>query len=101
MLDALQPVVMRYLVWSCSTADVEQRFSIGDRVGVDRTPASQITEGFTLRAVFDKVSADERPEVVRRAQELSAEGCPQDKEPSPALQAGQGGKEVVDNKGKH
>ena len=28
MLDSLQPVVMRYLVWSCSTAGVEQRFNV-------------------------------------------------------------------------
>ena len=76
MLDALQLVAMRYLVWSCSAAGVEQRFSVGDRVGVDRTPASHITESFTLPAVFDKVTADERKEVVRRAQELFAEGCP-------------------------
>ena len=76
MLDALQPVAMRYLVWSFSTAGVEQRFSVGDRLGVYRNPASQITESFTLRAVFDKVSADERKEVVRRDQELFAEGCP-------------------------
>ena len=70
MLYSLQPVLMRYIVWSCSTAGVEQRFSIGDRLGLDRTPASQITESLTLKAVFDKVSADERKEVVRRAQEL-------------------------------
>ena len=76
MLDALQLVVMRYLVRSCSTAGVEQYFSFGDRLGVDHTPASPITESFTLRAVFDRVSADERKEVVRRAQELFAEGCP-------------------------
>ena len=67
MLDSLRPVVMRYLVWSCSTAGVEQRFSVGDKLGVDRTPASQIAESLTLRVVFDKVSADERKEVVRRA----------------------------------
>ena len=64
MLDALQPVVMRYLVWSCSTAGVEQSFSVGDRLGVERTPASQITESLTLRAAFDKLSANERKEVV-------------------------------------
>jgi hypothetical protein len=72
MWDSLQHVVMRYLVWYCSTAGVEQRFSVGDRLGVDRTPASQIIESLTLRAVFDKVSADETKEVVRRAQELFA-----------------------------
>ena len=72
MLDALQLVVMRYLVWSCSTAGVEQRFSVGDRLGVDRTPASQNIEILTLRAVLDKVSAEERKEVVKRAQELFA-----------------------------
>ena len=76
MLDALQPVVMRYLVWSCSTAGVEQSFSVGDRLGAERTPASQITESLTLRAAFDKLSANERKEVVSRAQELFAEGCP-------------------------
>ena len=76
MLDALQPVVMRYLVWSCSTAGVEQSFSVGDRLGVERAPASQITESLTLRAAFDKLSANERKEVVSRAQELFAEGCP-------------------------
>ena len=76
MLDALQPVVMRYLVWSCSTAGVEQSFSVGDRLGVERTPASQITESLTLRAAFDKLSANERKEVVSRAQELFVEGCP-------------------------
>ena len=37
MLDSLKPVVMRYLVWSCSTAGVEQRFSVGDRLGVHPT----------------------------------------------------------------
>ena len=92
MLDALQPVAMRYLVWSCSTAGVEQRFSVGDRVGVDRTPASQITESFTLRAVFDKVSADERKEVVRRAQELFAEGCPRTRKLSRNSRRGKGAK---------
>ena len=72
MMDSLQPVVMRYLVCSCKAAGVEQCFSVGDRLCVDRTPASHITESLTLRAVFDKVSADERKEVVRRAQELFA-----------------------------
>ena len=76
MLDALQLVAMRYLVWSCSTAGVEQRFSVGDRLGVDGTPSSQITESLTLRAAFDKLSANERKEVVSRAQELFAEICP-------------------------
>ena len=97
MLDSLQPVVMRYLVWSCSTAGVEQRFSVGDRLGVDRTPASHITESLTLRAVLDKVSAEERKEVFRRTQALCRR-LPKDKEPS---QAGQGDQEVVDNTGKH
>ena len=72
MLDSLQLVAMRCQVWSCSTAGVEQRFSTGDSLGVDRTPESPITESLTLRAVFDKVSADERKEFVRRAQELFA-----------------------------
>ena len=72
MLDALQLVVMRYPVWSCSAAGVEQRFSIGDRLGVGRTQTYYITESLTLRAVFDEVSADKRKEVVRRAQELFA-----------------------------
>jgi hypothetical protein len=63
---------MRYLVWSCSTAGVEQLFIVGDRLGVDRTPASYVTESLTLRAGFDQVSAGERKEVVRRAQELFA-----------------------------
>ena len=72
MLDSLQIVAMRYIVWSCSTAGVEQRFSVGDNLGVERTQASSITESLALRAVFDKVSADERKEVVRRAQELFA-----------------------------
>ena len=79
MLDSLQPVVMRYLVWSRRTASVEQRFSVGDRLGVDRTPTSQ--ESLTLRAVFDEVGADERKEVVKRAQELFAEGCPKARNP--------------------
>jgi len=47
MLDSLQLVVMRYIVWSCSTAGVEQRFSVGDRLGVVRTPASHIIESLT------------------------------------------------------
>ena len=76
MLNALQPVAMRYLVWSCSTAGVEQRFSVGDRLGVDRTPTSLITESLALRAVFIKASADEREEVVKRAHELFAEVAP-------------------------
>ena len=72
VLDALQLVVMRYFVWSCSTAGVEHPFSVGDRMGVDRTPSSHITESLTLWAVLDKVSAYEREEVIRRAQELFA-----------------------------
>ena len=72
MLDSLELVAMRYLVRSCSTAGVEQRFSVGDRMGVERTSASHITECLTLRAVFGKVSADERKELVRRAQEFFA-----------------------------
>ncbi|MFM7988081.1 MAG: hypothetical protein ACKPKO_53085, partial [Candidatus Fonsibacter sp.] len=59
-LDALQLVVMRYLVWYCSTAGVEQRFSVGDRVGVDRTPASHIIEISYMRTVFVQLRADER-----------------------------------------
>ena len=73
MLDSLQLAVMRCLMWSCSAAGVEQRFSFGDRLGVEiETPVPQITESLALRAVFDKVIADERKEVVRRAQELFA-----------------------------
>ena len=34
-----------------------------------------------MRAVFDKVIADERKEVVRRAQELFASGCPRTRKP--------------------
>jgi hypothetical protein len=61
---------------------VEQRFSVGDRLGVEKTPSSQITESLTLRAVFDKVSAEDRKAVVRRAQELFAEGCPRTRNPT-------------------
>ena len=50
-------------------------------MGFDRTPASQIIESLTLQAVYDKVSADERKEVVRRAQGLFAEGCPRTRNP--------------------
>ena len=39
MLDSLQLVVMRYLVWSCSAAGVDQRFSIGERLGAYQTPS--------------------------------------------------------------
>ena len=92
MLDALQPVVMRYLVWSCNTAGVEQIFSVGDRLGVERTPASQIIESLTLRAVFDKLSANERKEVVSRAQELFAEGCPRTRKLSRNSRRGKGAK---------
>ena len=92
MLDALQPVVMRYLVWSCSTAGVEQSFSVGDRLGVERTPASQITESLTLRAAFDNLSANERKEVVSRAQELFAEGCPRTRKLSRSSRRGKGTK---------
>jgi hypothetical protein len=38
----LGSVVMRYLVWSSSTTGVEQRFSVGDRLAVEKTPASQV-----------------------------------------------------------
>ena len=98
MLDALQPVVMRYLVWSSSTAGVEQRFSVGDRLGVERTPSSQVTESLTLRAVFDKVSAEERKTVVRRAQELFAEGCPRTRNPSRHLRRDKGIKRLLETK---
>ena len=98
MLDGLQPVVMRYLVWSCSTAGVEQRFSVGDRVGVARTPASQMTQSFSLRAVFEKVSADERKEVVRRAQELFAEGCPRARNPPKQSRRDKGAKRLSTTK---
>ena len=47
-----------------------------------------------MRAVFDKVSADERKAVVRRAQKIFADGCPRHS------RRGKGGQEVVDNKGK-
>ena len=101
MLDSLQPVVLMYLVWSCSTAGVEQRFSVGDRLGVERAPASHITESLTLRVVFDKVSTDERKEVVRRAQDLFAEGCPRTRNHPRQSRRDTGDQEVVDNKGKH
>ena len=101
MLDVLQPVAMRYLVWSCSTAGVEQSFSVGDRLGVDRPPASQITESFALRAVFDKVSADERKEVVRRAQELIAAGCPRTRNPPRHARRDKGTKKLSSTQGEH
>ena len=76
-LDALQTVVMRYLVWSSSTSGVEQSFSVGDRLAVEKTPASQVQESLVLRAVFDKAgSSEERKAVAKRAQELFAQGCP-------------------------
>ena len=75
-LEALQKVVMRYLVWSSSTAGVEQRFSVGDRLAIEKSPASQLHESLALRAAFDKVSPAEQEAVARRAQELFAEGCP-------------------------
>ena len=89
MLDSLQPVAMRDLVWSCSAAGVEQRFSIGDRLGVDRNPASQTTESLTLRAVFGKVSADERRKLLGESRSFPRR-LSQDKEPYTALRAGQG-----------
>ncbi|MFM7989155.1 MAG: hypothetical protein ACKPKO_58560, partial [Candidatus Fonsibacter sp.] len=69
-------MVIRYLVWYCSTSGVDQNFSTGDRLGVERPPTSQITESLSLRAVFDNLSANEMREVFKRAQELFADGCP-------------------------
>ncbi|MFM7985376.1 MAG: hypothetical protein ACKPKO_39290, partial [Candidatus Fonsibacter sp.] len=50
-------------------------------MGVNQNPAFQITESLTLRAVSDNVSADERQEIVRRAQDLFAECCPKTMKP--------------------
>ena len=75
-LEALQSVLMRYLVWSSSTAGVEQRFSAGDRLAIEKSPASQIQESLTLRAVFDNYGKKEADNAARRAQEIFSEGCP-------------------------
>jgi len=75
-LHALQCVLMRYLVWSSSTAGVEQRFSVGDKLAIEKSPASQIQESLTLRAVFDKYGKKEADFAARRAQEIYCEGCP-------------------------
>ena len=76
-IESLRRVLMRYLVWSCSTTGVEQRFSAADRLAVEKTPASQVHESLVLRAAFDKVKAQEKKAIARRAQELFAQGCPQ------------------------
>ena len=75
-LEALQSVLMRYLVWSSSTAGVEQRFSVGDKLAIEKSPASQIQESLTLRAVFDNYGKKETDIAARRAQEMYSEGCP-------------------------
>ncbi len=75
--SALEQVALRYLVWSSSTAGVEQRFSVGDRLAVERSPAGQVTESLVLRAAFDKRPAEENRKVCIRAQELYATGCAQ------------------------
>jgi hypothetical protein len=67
---------MRYLVWSSSTAGVEQRFSVGDRLAVEKSPASQVYESLVLQAAFDKVGPQEKKALARRAQEIFVEGCP-------------------------
>ena len=72
MLVSLQPVVMGT---SCGLAapQVWSKVSALETGWVLIEPsASQITESLTLRAAFDKVSTDERKEVVKQAQELIA-----------------------------
>ena len=77
LLDALRPVVMRYLIWSSSTSGVEQRFGIGDRLAIEKTAASQVQESLVLQAAFDKVgSLKEKMAIAERARELFAQGCP-------------------------
>ena len=76
-LAALRPVVMRYLIWSSSTSGVEQRFSIGDRLAIEKTAASQVQESLVLQAAFDKVgSLKEKRAIAERARELFVQGSP-------------------------
>ena len=76
-LAALRPVVMRYLIWSSSTSGVERRFSIGDRLAIEKTAASQVQESLVLQAAFDKVgSLKEKRAIAERARELFVQGSP-------------------------
>ena len=102
-LAALRPVVMRYLIWSSSTSGVEQRFSIGDRLAIEKTAASQVQESLVLQAAFDKVgSLKEKMAIAERARgpgalrpRLPPSTGPQQEGP----QVGQGNKTAVEKGG--
>ena len=51
-----------------------------------------------MRVVFDKVSADERKAVVRRDQELFAEGCPRTRNPPRHSRRDKGAKKLLTTK---
>ena len=68
---------MDEVVWSSSTAGVEQRFIIGDRLAIEKTAASQVQESLVLQAAFDKVgSLKEKRAIAERARELFVQGSP-------------------------
>ena len=66
----LNTLLQRYMVFSSSTADVEQKFSVAEGTKIEQTPSQQYWESAFLRVAFkDQRPVEEEDRVCEGAKE--------------------------------